>query len=103
MVAEHLAMSTPELKHYKHVDIPYSLVQKIASELNTLEEKVLLNIPRNYTFRYFIIIMVLLVVAPTILIIIPITAIVLIISGSNTIIIFASCGLTCCIFLPVRM
>ncbi|XP_074323641.1 endoribonuclease Dicer homolog 2-like isoform X2 [Apium graveolens] len=39
VVAEHLAMSTPELKHYKHVDIPYLLVEKIASELNTLEKK----------------------------------------------------------------
>ncbi|XP_074323275.1 endoribonuclease Dicer homolog 2-like [Apium graveolens] len=48
VVAEHLAMSTPELKHYKHVDIPYSLVEKIASELNSLEEKFKCEIEKAY-------------------------------------------------------
>ncbi|KAK1400758.1 endoribonuclease Dicer-like [Heracleum sosnowskyi] len=39
VITEHLAMSTPKLKSYRHMDIPYSLVSKIASELNTLKEK----------------------------------------------------------------
>ncbi|KAK1365544.1 hypothetical protein POM88_041105 [Heracleum sosnowskyi] len=39
VITEHLAMSTLKLRSYRHMDIPYSLVEKIASELNTLKEK----------------------------------------------------------------
>lgn len=42
MITDYVAMSTPKLKSYRHVDIPYSLFEDIARELKTLKKKVLI-------------------------------------------------------------